>query len=155
MYKLRESASSLQFHFWLTRAKMCQYIDINKLVDALPQKCQCTLYEPRYCHHLEIAIDFPICLAQEEILDSCMTKKVQSCTVIYNVPLSHYVEYKGISTNIGIFTKDGVLANDTCGYVHVYVYNSSTESRVLPIGMRIGSLSLKKYYNPSDESVCT
>lgn len=78
-----------------------------------------------------------------------MTRKVQSCTVLYNLPLSHYVEFKGISTNIGIFVRDGVINNDLSGFVHVYVYNSSTESRALRIGMRQESLSLKIYYNCS------
>ena len=104
---------------------MCQYSNVNTIVGALPQKRECTLYDQHYCIHLEITIDFLICLAQEERLDSCMTKQVESCTVIYNLPLSYYVEFTGISTNIGIYTKDGVLTNDTRRVVCIYVYNSS------------------------------
>ena len=130
---------------------MCQYIDANKIIQLLPQKDHCTHYEVHHCHHSDIKIEFPICLAEEERFDSCSIRKVKSSTVLYNVPFSHYAEFTGISTNIGIITKNGILNNNVCGNVHVYVYNSSTESCILPAGMQLGLLYLKQYYDPSEE----
>ena len=130
---------------------MCQYIDANKIIQLLPQKDHCTHYEVHHCHHSDIKIEFPICLAEEERFDSCSIRKVKSSTVLYNVPFSHYAEFKGISTNIGIITKNGILNNNVCGNVHVYVYNSSIESCILPAGMQLGLLYLKQYYDPSEE----
>ena len=130
---------------------MCQYIDANKIIQVLPQKDHCTHYEVHHCHHSDIKIEFPICLAEEERFDSCSIRKVKSSTVLYNVPFSHYAEFTGISTNIGIITKNGILNNNVCGNVHVYVYNSSTDSCILPAGMQLGLLYLKQYYDPSEE----
>ena len=130
---------------------MCQYIDANKIIQLLPQKDHCTHYEVHHCHHSDIKIEFPICLAEEERFDSCSIRKVKSSTVLYNVPFSHYAEFTGISTNIGIITKNGILNNNVCGNVHVYVYNSSTDSCILPAGMQLGLLYLKQYYDPSEE----
>ena len=76
---------------------------------------------------------------------------MKSSTVLYNLPLSHYAEFTGISTNIGIITKSGIMNNNVCGNVHVCLYNSSTESCTLPAGMRLGLLYLKQYYDPSEE----
>ena len=129
---------------------MCQYIDANKIIQLLPQKDHCTHYEPHHCHHSDIKIEFPICLAEEERFDSCSIRKVKSSTVLYNVPFSHYAEFTGISTNIGIITKNGILNNNVCGNVHVYVYNSSTDTCILPAGMQLGLLYLKQYYDPSE-----
>ena len=134
---------------------MCQYIDANKIIQGLPQMHNCTDYNPHYCHDPDIIIEFPVYLSQEETLDSCTVTKVKSSSALYNLPFSHYAEFKGISTNMGIFTKSGVLNNSVCGYIHVYVYNSSTESRVLPVGMRLGSLCLKKIYDTLDENTCS
>ena len=130
---------------------MCQYIDANKIIQLLPQKDHCTHYEVHHCHHSDIKIEFPICLAEEERFDSCSIRKVKSSTVLYNVPFSHYAEFTGISTNIGIITKNGILNNNVCGNVHVYVYNSSTDTCILPAGMQLGLLYLKQYYDPSEE----
>ena len=129
---------------------MCQYIDANKIIQLLPQKDHCTHYEVHHCHHSDIKIEFPICLAEEERFDSCSIRKVKSPTVLYNVPFSHYAEFTGISTNIGIITKNGILNNNVCGNVHVYVYNSSTDTCILPAGMQLGLLYLKQYYDPSE-----
>ena len=130
---------------------MCQYIDANKIFQLLPQKDHCTHYEVHHCHHSDIKIEFPICLAEEVRFDSCLIRKVKSSTVLYNVPFSHYAEFTGISTNIGIITKNGILNNNVCGNVHVYVYNSSTDTCILPAGMQLGLLYLKQYYDPSED----
>ena len=130
---------------------MCQYIDANKIIQLLPQKDHCTQYEAHHCHHSDIKIGLPICLAEEERFDSCSIRKVKSSTVLYNVPFSHYAEFTDISTNIGIITKNGILNNNVCGNVHVYVYNSSTDSCILPAGMQLDLLYLKQYYDPSEE----
>lgn len=34
------------------------------------------------------------------LVDSGITKKMQSCIVLYNIPMAHYVEVKGISTKL-------------------------------------------------------
>ncbi len=129
---------------------MYQYIDANKIIQLLPQKDHCTHYEVHHCHHSDIKIEFPICLAEEERFDSCSIRNVKSSTILYNVPFSHYAEFTGISTNIGIITKNGILNNNVCGNVHVYVYNSSTDTCILPAGMQLGLLYLKQYYDPSE-----
>ena len=129
---------------------MCQYIDANKIIQLLPQKDHCIHYETHHYHNSDIKIKFPICLAEEERFDSCSIRKVKSSTVLYNVPFSHYAEFTGISTNIGIITKNGILNNNVCGNVHVYVYNSSTDTCILPAGMQLGLLYLKQYYDPSE-----
>ena len=37
------------------------------------------------------------------------TKTVQSCTILYNCPESHYLSFDGVNTNIGLYTVSGVL----------------------------------------------
>ena len=150
-----EISLSTQCKFRSIANKMYQYIDANKIIQVLPQIHNCSEYNPRYCHDPDITIEFPVYLFQEETLDSCTVTKVKSSSALFNLPFSHYAEFKGISTNMGIFTKSGVLNNSACGYIHVYVYNSSTESRVLPIGMRLGTLCLKKFYDTLDEDTCS
>ena len=88
---------------------MCQYIDANKIIQALPRKDNCTHYETHYCHHFEIKIEFPVCPAEQERFDSCSTRKVKSSTVLYNLSLSHYAEFTGITINIGIIPSGRIV----------------------------------------------
>ena len=63
---------------------MCQYIDVKKLVNSLPEKNECSVYPVNHHNHPEISVEFPICVATEESLETVQTKKVQTCTILYN-----------------------------------------------------------------------
>ena len=115
---------------------MCEYIDVGQIVHFLPD-----LSNPSASTKIEI----DVCLAQEDVIKSGVTKKVRSSVGIYNIPESHYVEFKGVHTNLGIFTKESVLKNDTFGYLYVYVHNASIEKHTLPFQMKLGYLSIKPY----------
>ena len=84
---------------------MCKYIDANQIIQALPPKDNCTHYEAHYCHHSEIMIEFPVCLAEKERFYSYLTRDMRSSTVLYFLSLSHNAHFTGISTHIGITTK--------------------------------------------------
>ena len=79
-----------------------------------------------------------------------MYKKPSSNIGITSIPDTYYVEFARITTNLGIFTKDGVLKNDSFGYFYVYVHNSSLIAHNLHRGMKLGNLRVKKYINFTD-----
>ena len=79
---------------------MCEYIDVGQIVHFLPD-----LSNPSASAKIEI----DVCLAQEDVIKSGVTKKVRSSVGIYNIPESHYAEFKGVHTNLCIFTKESVL----------------------------------------------
>ena len=81
---------------------MCQYIDVTSLTTCLPVNIECGSNPSNHYNHPEIKLEFPICSSQEEVLEIGETKRVQSCTVLYNLPDSHYIRFKGFSTNIGM-----------------------------------------------------
>ena len=136
--------TELDFHFDLT---MCQYIDVSTLTSSLPETTEHGSNPSNHYNHPEIKLEIPICSLDEELIESGITKIVQSCTVLYNLPDSHYLRFKGFSTNIGMFTLGGVLKNDFCGYFHAMVHNSSLQTLKFPPGTYLGSLIVKKYYN--------
>ena len=74
-------------------------------------------------------IEIDVCLAHQDVIESGVTKKVKSAVGIYNIPESHYVNFRGIQTNIGLFTKESVLKSDSFGYLYVYVHNASLQER--------------------------
>ena len=119
---------------------MCQYIDVEQIINALPNPAS-TL-----CSH-DVNIEFEICLENEEIIESGVTKKMRTCAAVFNIPDTHYIVFKGIKTNIGVFTKEGVIKNNSFGYVYAYVHNYATQSHILPIGMKMGVLSIKPYHD--------
>ncbi len=129
---------------------MCQYIDVTKIVHTLPETIDHSIYSSNHFRHPEIKIEFPICLSGDEILESCQTKIVQSCTILYNLSESHYLEFKGIATNIGVFSISGVLKNSFSGFFYVSTHNSSLESQKIPAGTYLGSLCIKKFYDASE-----
>ena len=126
---------------------MCQYVDLTKLVYALPESIEDQINPTNHYNHPEIKIELPVCAAYEELIDSGETKSVQSCTILYNCPESHYISFVGMGTNIGLYTLNGVLKQDFSGYFHVTVYYSNLESFKIPIGTYLGSLRIKKFYN--------
>ena len=123
---------------------MWQYIDVSKIVNTLPENNDWSLHSTNYFSHPEIKIELPICVANDHSLESGQTKIVQPCTILHDTPSSHYLEFKGIETNIGVYTISGVLKNTFTGYFYVITYNSSTQSRFIPSGTRIGSMFIKK-----------
>lgn len=48
---------------------MCHYIDVTKIVDALPENITYGVHSPNHYRHPEITIRFPICAASEEQLE--------------------------------------------------------------------------------------
>ena len=123
---------------------MSKLINIGDIVQALTFNSSCI--------HDNIIVEFDICLYHDEVLDSGTSKKLRTCIMVWNVPETHYLEFKGITTNIGVSTKTGVLNVNSCGYVHVDVYNSSTQTRNLPSQMTLGSLSLKRYMDHAESA---
>ena len=131
---------------------MCQYIDMKKIIYALPDEiCSSTsaLNSSKHSTHPDIHVRFPICVSSEEVLDVGETKLVETCTIILvdNIPSSYYMKFEGINTNIGLHTLSGILKNDFSGYFYAKAHNSSTEVLRIPSGICIGSLVLKKYYD--------
>ena len=90
-------------------------------------------------------IAFDVCLLNESIIQSGVTLKVKTTVAVYNISDTHYIEFKGIKTNIGIFTQEGVLRNDSFRYLYVYVHNTSLETRKLPSQMQLGSVFIKPF----------
>ena len=129
---------------------MCQYIDIQKLVNALPEKNECSLNSANHYHHPEISIELPICLFNDELFEAVQTKKVQTCTILYNLPDSHYVEFNGFKFNTGVYSLSGVIRNNFCGFFYASVHNSCIHTQVIPTGTCLGSLSIKKYYDTDE-----
>ena len=126
---------------------MCQYIDLTKLIFGVPDHDE--LNPSNHCEHPDIKVELPICLGEEELIESGATKAVQTCSILYNCPESHFVKFRGINTNLGLQTISGVLKYNFSGYFFVKVYNSSTEAVKLPSGMYLGSVLIKKFYNTS------
>ena len=130
---------------------MCQYIDLKKIIDTLPEEIcsSSSINPPNHLAHPDINVSFPICVSGEEVLDSGETKLIQTCTIILfdNILSSHYMKFKGITTNIGLRTLSGVLKNDFSGYFYVKTHNSSTNILKIPSGTYLGSLHLRKFYD--------
>ena len=123
-----------------------QYINVGHIVQSLPESDES--WKNSCFHHATIELD--VCLAEEVTIESGGTTKVKSCAAVYNIPDTHYVDFRGIRTNIGIFTREGVLKNNSFGFLHVYVHNSSLESHTLPSRMRLGSLKITRYIDFTD-----
>ena len=118
-----------------------QYVNIAEIVHSLPD-----IYQPLYSINIEI----DVCLLDEDTIESGSTKKLRSNIGITSIPETHYVEFIGIQTNLGIFTKEGVLKNDSFGYFYVYVHNTSVSTHRLYKDMKLGHLRVKKYMNFTD-----
>ena len=121
--------------------EICQHINITDIVQSLPD-----IHQPLYSINIEI----DVCLLDEDSIESGCTKKIKSNIGITSIPDTHYVEFIGINTNVGIFTKEGVLKNNSFGYFYVYVHNSSLLTHRLYKGMKLGHLRVKKYVNFTD-----
>ena len=93
---------------------MCNYIDISKIVEALPENDN---------YHHDIKIELPMFSADKEMIKCGESKQIQSCSILFNFPDSHYGEIKGFSTNIGLHSIGGVLKGNFSGYL--YNTNSS------------------------------
>jgi len=118
---------------------MCHILDVAKIVDSFG--CNSLFNFSTIC----VSID--VCLASDDVIDSGSIKKVRTNVAVYNTPSTHYIQLEGISTNIGLSSVDGVLKTDTFGYIYVYVKNSSLQTHALPKQMKIGSISIKKFYD--------
>ena len=119
---------------------MIQYIDVGDIVQNLPETMS---VNPIYNTRLEI----DVCLLEEVTIESGGTRKLRTNIGICNIPDTHYVNFSGIKNSASVFTKEGVLKNISYGHLYVYTHNSSTESRTLPEGMKMGCLSIKPYLN--------
>ena len=86
---------------------MCQYIDLTKIIIGVPEHVE--LNPNNHCEHPDIKLELPICLGEEELIEAGKTKAVQTCSILYNCPESHYVKFKGINTNLGLQSISGVL----------------------------------------------
>ena len=105
---------------------MCQHIDIKKFSNALPKKNAGSFYSVNHHHHPEILNEFPICVANEQSVEAVQTKQVQTCTILYSLPNSHYVELNGVRFNTGIYSLIGVARDNFCGFfMLVYTIHAS------------------------------
>ena len=115
---------------------MFHYIDVNKIVNAL------------YCEdQTNFLIEFPVYSDQAIFITPGEKVKVPTLTYVFNIPKSHFVQFKGITSNISISTTSGVLHPDTYGLVCVQLLNFSLESRDIPKSIKLGSIEIKKYLN--------
>ena len=63
------------------------------------------IYQPPY----SIDIEIDVCLLDEDTIESGGTTKLRSIIGITSIPETHYVEFIGIHSNLGIFIKEGEL----------------------------------------------
>ena len=89
---------------------MCQYIDLTKLIFGVPDHVE--LNSSNHCEHPDIKVELPICLGEEELVESGKTKAVQTCSILYISPESHFVRSKAINTNLGLQTISAVLKDN-------------------------------------------
>lgn len=111
---------------------MSYHLDVGKLVDSIK-------YSP------EANIQFEVHISKECSIPPGGKVRVKSNFGVYNIPETHYLYFKGIQTNIGISTKEGVFKNDSFGYIYVTIYNSSVEERMIPSEMHLGWVLVKSY----------
>ena len=96
-------------------------------------------------NQVDTIIEFPIYANVELEIKQGRYMKIETTSSIYNIPDTHFVSFKPVTTNIGIFTKEFVLYPTSFGKIFVDVYNSSLETRIIPRFMKIGSIAIKKY----------
>jgi dUTPase len=118
---------------------MYHILDVGKIVDSF--SCH------SLCKYTQIHLGIDVCLDDDEVIESGSVKKVKTHAAVYNIPITHYIQVEGISTNIGICSIGGVLHPDTYGYIHIYVRNTSLQSRSLPKQMKLGSIFVKPFYD--------
>ena len=115
---------------------LLQYIDVGGIVGSLPKQ-----NNPMYSSSIEI----DVCLLNEDTIESGGTKKLRTNVGICNIPETYYAEFVGVKTSAGVWTKEGVLRNESYGYLFVYIHNNALESRFLPAGMKLGHISIKPF----------
>ena len=115
-----------------------QYLDVNSIVQAFPVGAD-PIHQPN--------IEVTACLMCKDSIESGATKKLRANIGVYNIPEGYYVEFVGLKTSASIWTKEGVLKHDSYGYLHVYIHNSALETRILPAGLKLGHLTIKRYLN--------
>ena len=96
-----------------------QFIDVSDLMLRFPSS-----KNPICSFKLEI----DACLMEECLIECGGTKKLRTNVGICNIPENYYVEFVGLKTSAGVWTKEGILKNDSFGYLFVYVHNSSLEN---------------------------
>ena len=118
-----------------------QYIDVSRIIQSLPESDEsCN----NSCFH-HATVQFDVCLAEESTVESGGVIKVKTCAAVYNIPDTHYVDFHGIRTNIGVSTKEGALKNNSFRYMYAYVHNSSLGTHILPSRMKLGYLTISRY----------
>ena len=113
---------------------MYHYIDVNVIIGSIPIENQA-----------DVTIEFPVYSSKEDEVKQASYTKVKSSTAVYNIPDTNYISFNGITTNIGVSTKDGVLHHNSFGFLYIDVHNSSLQVHTIPYGMKLGSISIKRY----------
>ena len=118
---------------------MNQYIDVKRITDTLYLEDQ-----------TKVLIEFPVFSDQVSIIESGGRMKISTTTYVFNIPKTHYIAFQGINTNISISAESGVIHPDKNGILYISIINSSLETRDVPRGIQLGSVSVKKYSHFND-----
>ena len=120
---------------------MNQYIDVKRIVENLYMEDQ-----------TKVVIEFPVYSEQFFIIESGQRAKISTFTYVFNIPKSHYVAFKGIETNISVSAESGIITPEKNGTLFITLMNMSLESRDIPRGIQLGSISIKKYSSFDDDT---
>ena len=113
---------------------MNQFIDVKRITDSLYIEDQS-----------EVIIELPVYTECLTLVPSGTRIKVPTSSYVFNVPISHYVMFRGINTNISITAISGVLDPSKNGILFIDVINLSLEEREIPRNLKLGSLCIKKF----------
>ena len=90
----------------------------------------------------EVNMDFDTCLLESDILKPGSTKKLKTNMCIQAIPDSYNLDFDGIRTKSGIWTKEGVVVNENSDFIYVYVHNISSNTQVLQAKHKLGVLKV-------------
>ena len=113
---------------------MNQFIDVKRITDSLYIEDQS-----------ELIIELPVYTESLTLVPSGTKIKVPTSCYVFNTPVSHYVMFRGINTNISVTAISGVLDPSKNGILFIDVINLSLEDREIPRGLKLGSLCIKKF----------
>ena len=113
---------------------MNQFIDVKRITDSLYIEDQ-----------NELINEIPVYTESLTLVSSGTKINIPTSCYVFNIPISHYVMFRGINTNISITAISGVLDSSQNGILFIDVINLSLEEREIPRNLKLGSLCIKKF----------
>ena len=108
---------------------MNQFIVVKRITDSLYIEDQS-----------ELIIELPVYTESLTLVPSGTKIKVPSSCYVFNTPVSHYVMFRGINTNISVTAISGVLDPSKNGILFIDVINLSLQDREIPCYLYLGFL---------------